>query len=51
MVLPFIDQKKNKIFLSKNLSKFRNILVLDEGTYGGVASFISRIILDSNISN
>jgi len=50
MVLPFIDQKKTKIFLSKNLSKFRNILVLDEGTYGGVASFISRIILDSNIS-
>ena len=49
MVLPFIDQKKTKIFLSKKLSKYNNILVLDEGTYGGVASFITKIILENNI--
>ena len=50
MVLPFIDQKETKIILSKILSKYRNVLILDEGTFGGVASFISRIILENNIS-
>ena len=50
IVLPFIDQEKTKEALSKKLSNYRNILVLDEGAYGGVASFISKIILEINIS-
>ena len=49
MVLPFIDQEKTKEFFSNKLRNYLNILVLDEGTFGGIASFISRIILENNI--
>ena len=50
MVMPFIDQEKTKKILSQKFIKFRNILVLDEGTFGGIAAFISRIILENNIT-
>ena len=50
IVLPFIDKVKTKEILSKIISNYRNILVLDEGTYGGVTSFLSNIILEKNIS-
>ena len=50
IVLPFIDQEKTRKSLAKKLPYYSNILVLDEGTYGGVSAFISRIILENNFT-
>ncbi len=49
MVLPFVDHENTTEILSKKLPNYLNVLVLDEGTYGGIASFISRVILENNI--
>lgn len=49
-VLPFIDQEKSpKAFLNL-IKNFENVLLFDESMYGGTASFISKIILDNNLS-
>ena len=46
-VLPFIDMAKSPPEISKLLKSFENVLIIDEGIFGGIASFISKIILDN----
>jgi len=49
-VMPFINQTESPEVLSKLLGEFKNVLVLEEGMYGGVPSFISKIISDYSIN-
>lgn len=47
-ILPFIDQQKSPKVLAKIIKNYNNILILDEGMYGGFASFINKVILENN---
>ena len=48
--LPFVDQDKSPKAILNLIKNFENVLLFDESMYGGTASFISKIILDNNLS-
>ena len=49
-LLPFCDSSSNNTKLINLLCSFKNLLVLDEGSFFGVPAYISKIIADNNIS-
>ena len=46
--LPFIDPASNNIALLSLLRDFDNVLLLDEGGYNGVPSFVNKMIIDNS---
>tara|TARA_X000000950_G_scaffold255796_1_gene320755 strand:+ start:9666 stop:10649 length:984 start_codon:yes stop_codon:yes gene_type:complete len=47
--LPFIDQSSGNPLLLSLLAEFSNVLVLDEGGFNGVPSFLNKLIINHSL--
>ena len=48
--LPFIDQASSNIALIDLLRNFDNVLLLDEGSFNGVPSYVNKLIIDNSLN-